>query len=237
MDSHVPRLTFVQEKSELEQSVLDMVARADAQVSKAVDALVRLDKNLAHEAMMGDDEIDRRDLEIESRCIRIFALQQPMGADLREIGTILKIITDIERIGDLAVDIAKTTLKVDAELGNTNYVDLKLISEIARQMLRESIQAFVRRDPELLPQVGKLENQVDSYYRDLREQIHNYMRSHPDQVVAASWMLLAVHHIERIADHALNIAERVGYMITGELVQLGRSDIEPSGEDEDSSVF
>ncbi len=237
MDQHVPRQSFVQEKTELEQSVLDMVSRADAQVAKAVDALVRLDKHLAHEAMMGDDEIDRRDLEIESSCIRLLALQQPMGADLREIGTILKIITDIERIGDLAVDIAKTTLKVDAELGNSSYVDLRMISEIARQMLRDSIQAFVRRDAELLPHVGQLENQVDSYYRDLRQQIHDYMRSNPDQVVAASWMILAVHHIERIADHALNIAERVGYMITGELVQLGRSDIEPSGEDEESIVF
>ena len=237
MDQHVPRQSFVQEKTELEQSVLDMVSRADAQVAKAVDALVRLDKHLAHEAMMGDDEIDRRDLEIESSCIRLLALQQPMGADLREIGTILKIITDIERIGDLAVDIAKTTLKVDAELGNSSYVDLRMISEIARQMLRDSIQAFVRRDAELLPHVGHLENQVDSYYRDLRQQIHDYMRTNPDQVVAASWMILAVHHIERIADHALNIAERVGYMITGELVQLGRSDIEPSGEDEESIVF
>lgn len=231
MDNHVPRQAYTQEKAELEQAVLEMVSRADDIVVKAVESLIKLDSSLAHEAMLGDDEIDRRDLEIEQRCIRILALQQPMGADLREIGTILKIITDIERIGDLAVDVAKTTLKVNAEMGSSNYVDLHVLAEVARQMFRESVQAFVKRDAQVIPHVGNLENQADSLYRDLRQQVHDYMRNNPDQVVAASWMLLAVHHIERIADHSLNIAERVGYMITGELVQLGAAGVESTQTD------
>lgn len=219
MENHVPRQALVQEKAELEQAVLDMVSRADAMVGKAVESLSSLSEPLAHETMMGDDEIDRKDLEIEQRCLKMLALQQPIGSDLREVGTILKIITDIERIGDLSVDIAKITLKIEAEMGSSSYVDLKPMADISRKMLRESIQAFIRRDASTLPTVGVYENQVDAYYRDLRGQIHHYMVENSAEVVAASWMLLAVHHIERVADHALNIAERVGYMITGELKQ------------------
>ncbi len=235
MDTHTPRQAFIHEKAELEQAVLDMVSRADAMVAKAVESVSKLDKTLAFEAMLADDEIDRKDLDIEQRCLRLLALQQPIGSDLREVGTVLKIITDIERIGDMAVDIAKSTLKIDAELGSSDYVDLIPMSETARRMLRDAITAFARKDATNLPQIGDLEDQVDAYYRDLRDQIHDYMRSHPDQVVAASWMLLTIHHIERVADHALNIAERVGYMITGELAEYKGQDVDEAGGKESSS--
>lgn len=237
MDTHTPRQAFIQEKADLEQAVLDMVSRADTMVAKAVESVSKLDKQLAYEAMLADDEIDRRDLDIEQRCLKMLALQQPIGSDLREVGTVLKIITDIERIGDMAVDIAKSTLKIDAEMGSSDYVDLKPMGETARRMLRDAITAFARKDATHLPEIGELEDQVDSYYRDLRDQIHAYMRSHPDQVVAASWMLLTIHHIERVADHALNIAERVGYMITGELSEYkGRDDMDRRGDQGPSSV-
>lgn len=216
MESHTPRPVFTQEKAELEQAVLDMVSRADALLLKAVDSLAGMDMQMAYDAMMADDEIDELEDNIEQRCIRMLALQQPIGSDLREVGTILKIITDIERIGDLGVDVAKTTLKIDGEMGNTDYIDIKPMMEVARVMIREAIQAFVKRDVTGLPKVGDLENQVDEYYRDLRSQVHQYMRENPDQVVAASWMVLAIHCIERVADHALNIAERVTFMVTGE---------------------
>ena len=216
------RPAYQAEKARLEQDVLEMVSRVEAMVVKSVDALASLDTAMALEVMRSDDEIDRQDIEIEQACLRMLALQQPMASDLREIGTVLKIITDIERIGDLSVDLAKITLKIDAEMGSTNYVDIPQMAAHARAMLRNSIQAFVQRDTAFLTEIASAEEKVDGLYRELRSQIHDYMRAQPSQVVAASWMLLAVHHLERIADHAVNIAERVGFMVTGELKQLSR---------------
>lgn len=214
------RTVLAQEKLRLEQMVLDMVTRADAMLVKSVDSLVSLDRELAYEAMAEDDAIDVIDLEIESVCLKLLALQQPMAGDLREIGTILKIITDIERIGDLSVDLAKIALKIDKEMGRSDVVDLRRITNVARKMLHESVQAFIQKSTEKLPDVVRLEEEADSLYRDMRDQVHHYMVENPDQVVSASWLLIAVHHIERVADHGLNIAERVGFMVTGELNQL-----------------
>ncbi len=176
--------------------------------------------------MDADDEIDRLDLEIEERCLDLLALQQPMGADLREIGTVLKIITDIERVGDLSVDIAKITLKIEKEMGRSDYIDLPRMAATVSKMLSESAQAFVRKEATHLRLIAELEDQVDGMYRDFRTQVHAYMVANPDQVVAASWMLLAVHHMERIADHALNMAERVVFMVTGEMRQIVPDDLE-----------
>ncbi|MDI9639651.1 phosphate signaling complex protein PhoU [Kamptonema cortianum] len=224
------RKAYTAEKTELEQEVLEMVSRAESMFSRAVESLVNLDKSLAMQAIASDDEIDRQDIDIEQRCLRMLALQQPMGSDLREIGTVLKIITDIERIGDLSVDISKICLKIEAEMGSTDYVDLHRIATVARTMVIEGVQAFIRKDISGLQSVVTMEEVVDQLYRELRAQIHDYMRSHPEQVVAASWLLIAVHHIERVADHALNIAERVNFMVTGELRQLVRDqeDDEPT---------
>lgn len=217
------RLAFDEEIGKLEHDVLDMASRAEAMVARAVEALQKLDQGIAREVMVADDEIDELDLHIEAQCLRLLALQQPIARDLRTVGTAMKIITDIERIGDLAVDIAKIGMKIDAEGGSADHVDIPKIAKVARQMVRESLEAFVRRDTSHLEQIARMEDEVDELYRELRNQIHDFMRTHPDQVVSASWLLLAVHHIERIADHALNIAERVGFMVTGELEQISAS--------------
>ena len=221
MDAQQPaRHAYSAQITELEQDVLEMASKADSMVGRATDALISLDTDAALAVVHSDNEIDRLDLEIEAKCLRILALQQPMGSDLREIGAVMKIVTDLERIGDLAVDLAKSGMKIEKEMGEAGYVDMRRISNVARQMIRSALQAFIRRDGSHLSEVEELEEQVDSMYRDLRNQIHDYMRHRPDQVVAASWMLLAVHHIERVADHAVNIAERVGFMVTGELKLL-----------------
>jgi phosphate transport system protein len=213
---HLPRAAYAREMCELEQDVLDMASRAESMVTRAVDALQRLDTGLAREVMDSDDDVDLCEIEIETRCLRLLALQQPIASDLREIGSVVKIITDLERIGDLAVDIAKTALKVEKELGSTDYVDIPLMGNVARQMIRESLQMFVKKDASGLAGVEQLEDRVDDLYRTLRSQVFDYMIANPDQVVAAGWLLLAVHHVERIADHALNIAQRVEFMVTGE---------------------
>lgn len=215
--AHTNRPAYAREIGELEKDVLEMASRAESMVNRAVDALQRMDTGLAKDVLDEDDELDVKELVVEQRCLRLLALQQPMASDLREIGTVIKIITDIERIGDLAVDIAKICLKVEKELGTANYVDIPLMSNVARQMLRQSTQMFVKRDQSLIFEVQKLEDRVDELYRTLRSQIFTHMISQPEDAVTAGWLLLVIHHVERVADHALNIAERCYFMITGDV--------------------
>lgn len=226
-ESGAPRKILREEKEVLELSTLDMVNRALAMFDMAVRALYTLDKDLAHAAIQRDDEIDRLDMEIEEHCLELLALQQPMGTDLREIGTILKMITDIERVGDLSVDIAKTVLKIDKEMGRSDYIDLPKMAAVVSRMITEATQGFFRKDASHFGEVARLEDESDRLYREFRSQVHEYMVANPDQVVAASWMLLAVHHMERVGDHALNMAERVNFMVTGEVRQIDRDKSEP----------
>jgi len=211
------------EINELEHDLLDMGSRAEQMVGQAVDALCSLNTNLALTVILRDDEIDERDLAIEARCLRLLALQQPMAGDLRVVGTAMKMITDIERVGDLAVDIAKIALKVEKEFGQTSFIDIPMMATVARSMFHEALEAFVLRDLTRVQEVCERDEEVDSLYRELRTQIFENMHSSPEHVVADGWLLLAIHHVERIADHAVNIAERVNFMVTGEFKQLSKS--------------
>lgn len=215
------RQAYNDELLQLEHELLEMASIAEGMVGQAVDSLCALDTDLAREVMKRDDEIDRRDLSIEMRCVRLLALQQPMAGDLRVIGTAMKMITDIERVGDLAVDVAKIGLKIEKEYGEVGFIDLPKMAASARSMFREAIEAYVRRDLELVKLVAEKDEEVDEQYRELRAQIFQNMRERPDMVVSDGWLLLAIHHVERIADHAVNIAERVNFMVTGELKRLG----------------
>lgn len=217
------RQAFASEIRELEHDLLEMGSRAESMLAQAVEAIARVDSILALQVVHRDDEIDERELAIENRCLRLLALQQPMASDLRVIGTAMKMITDIERVGDLSVDIAKIAMKIEKELGTTDVIDLPKMGSVARAMLRDSMEAYVRRDLDLVKKVIESDDEVDEQYRLLRGQLHERMKSHPDDVVVSSWLLLAIHHVERIADHAVNIAERVSFMVTGKMEQLAKT--------------
>jgi len=211
------RQAFNIEIRELEHDLLDMGSRAEQMIGQAVECLIKLDAALAMTVIYRDDEIDERDASIEARCIRLLALQQPMAGDLRVISTAMKMITDIERVADLAVDIAKIAMKVEKEFGDSDFIDIPRMTSAARFMFREALESYVQRDLERVEDVCRRDEEVDDLYRELRGHIFEDMRQNPDRVVADGWLLLAIHHIERIADHAVNIAERVKFMITGEL--------------------
>lgn len=224
MDASQPHRTVLgHELAELETQLLRMSTLADSMVGRAVESLVNLDTKLAHEVLASDDELDELDLEIEQRCLKLLALQQPMATDLREIGTIMKVITDVERVGDLSVDIAKVGMKIEGELGSSSFIDIVPIGNLARQLFRSSLSAFVKRDMGIVAQVIAEDDQVDQMYRTLRNQLFQHMQKHPEDVVSAGWLLLAVHHLERVADHSVNIAERVAFLITGQFEQLAHS--------------
>ena len=215
------RQAFDREIQALEHDLLEMGSRAEAMIGLAADALADLDVRAAREVIASDDAVDAQDLAIEGQCLRLLALHQPMASDLRLVGSVMKIITDIERIGDLAVDVAKIALKVDKELGSSGAIDIRRMSGVARTMFRESLVAFARRDLERVETVARLEDEVDSLYREYRAQIFDDMTQDGANVVCGGWLLMAIHHVERIADHSVNIAERVSFMVTGEARKLG----------------
>jgi phosphate transport system protein len=211
------RQAFDREIQALEHDLLEMGSRAETMVGLAADALADLNVPTAMEVIRLDDAVDAQDLAIESQCLRVLALHQPQASDLRLVGSVMKIVTDIERIGDLAVDVAKIALKVDKELGSSGAIDIRRMSGTARTMFRESLVAFARRDLDRVATVERLEDEVDALYREYRAQIFADMISEGANVVCSGWLLMAVHHVERIADHAMNIAERVHFMVTGEI--------------------
>jgi phosphate transport system protein len=217
------RHAFDEELKLLEHKLLEMGSLAETMVAMAVDSISGLDADQAHAVLLKDDEVDQRDLEIEAMCLRLLALQTPMGADLRAVSTAMKMITDLERIGDLAVDIAKAGMKIEKEMGSASVVDLPRMGQLCRAMMRGALEAFVRRDVEIVAEVIAKDDQVDELYRELRGQIHDHMRHAPDSVVSDSWLLLAIHHLERVADHCVNIAERVHFMVTGKFENLAHS--------------
>lgn len=219
MQSH-PRHAYQEELQQLEHELLEMASIAENMIAQSVESLCSLNTELAISVIKRDDEVDRRDLSIEERCVRLLALQQPMAGDLRVIGTAMKMITDIERIGDLAVDISKIGLKVEKEYGDVSFIDLPKMANSARLMFRKAIEAYVRRDLDLVRSVCEEDEEVDEQYRTLRAQIFQNMREKPEMVVSDGWLFLAIHHVERIADHSVNIAERVNFMVTGEFKKL-----------------
>ncbi|MBL8060959.1 MAG: phosphate signaling complex protein PhoU [Chthonomonas sp.] len=212
---------FGEATREIEHDLLEMASRAELMFMRAMDALSKLDQGMAHEVMAADDKVDAIDLRIESRCLELLSASHPEGSDLRVVGAALKMITDIERVGDLAVDIARAAIRIEKELGASDVVDLPRVAEISRSMFHQSIEAYVRQDAAIVEEVITNEEEVDRLFLETRDQIHDLMRRHSDDVVTLSLLLIALHDIERVADHAVNIAERVMFMITGELQPRG----------------
>jgi phosphate transport system protein len=214
------RVNFDRELEALEHDLLNMATKVESMMADASTSLLTLNTELGRDAIGRDNEIDELELEIEANCMRIIALQNPMGSDLRKVGACLKIITDLERCADLSVDLAKAALKIDAEQGRNDIIDLGKFAAHCRKMLHEALEAYVRRDLDGVAKVGRMEHEADGMYREMRAQVFLLMRRDPDMVVSHGWLFLAIHHLERIADHSVNIAERVHYMVTGELKDL-----------------
>ncbi len=195
----------------------------DHMLDLAIGALVDQDIRRAEEVIAEDDVIDALDLAIEQDCMRLLALQQPMARDLRLIGTAMKVITDLERIGDHSVDIAKVARKLSKETLTIPLLDIPAMGGAVRVMLEDALQAFVNHDLELVEKVVVADDDIDTRFHVVRDELHNVMRRDSKLVVPASYLLFVAHYLERIADHSVNIAERVYYVETGKLVQLAKS--------------
>ncbi|MDO8585616.1 MAG: phosphate signaling complex protein PhoU [Armatimonadota bacterium] len=219
MDQHT-RASFDEQLRELQQELLRMGGVVEQMLFMCVKALVERDVALADETINMDDIVDGYNLDIETHCLRLLALQQPMARDLRTIAAVLKIITDVERMGDYAVDIAKTAKILAEKPLFKPLVDIPRMAEIVQRMLRESLQAFVNHDTALLEQIVTEDDAVDNYNRALTDELVGYMEKNPSVVYQAMRLILIVRYLERIADHITNVCERVYYMETGTLKEL-----------------
>ena len=212
----VVRQNFDQDLETLRQDLVRMGEIVQVSIKDAVDALVKRDKDLARRVMEGDDVIDRMQVEIEDRCISLIARQQPVATDLRILGTGLKITTDLERIGDHAFDIAKIVLLIGDEPLIKPLVDIPRMAEISQQMLKDSLQAYLKLDIELAEQVCRADDMVDKLYHQVFRELLTYMLEDAKKIKQATQLIFVARYLERIADHSTNVAEWVIYLATGE---------------------
>lgn len=205
-----------EELAALEERLLEMGRAVEAAIAEAVAALQERDRARAEAVVAGDGAIDRMELAIESECLRLIALHQPLAGDLRRLGTVLKVITDLERIADHAADIARATLRVGDEPWIKPLVDIPRMAEIARVMVRWALDAFLRHDADLGRRLAARDDELDALYAQVFRELLVLMASDPGTIRQATHLLLVAQHLERIGDHATNVAEWVIYMVTGE---------------------
>lgn len=218
------RRTFEEQLGELQNDMLRLGRFVEEALGKALDALVRQDLQLAKQVVADDDFADDMDFGIQSRAMQLLALQQPMARDLRIIGASLRIVVDLERIGDHAVDIAKVTRSLAGQSFFKPLVDIPRLGELARKMVSDSLQAFVSHDRALAVQVARDDDAVDELCDRLQNELLDKMRDDPSLIEQATRLLLVARTLERVADHATNIVEYTYYIETGEMRQLAREE-------------
>lgn len=218
MPQHTDR-AYEQQLGALRSTLLEMGGLVENQIAQAVRALVERDVGGAQAVIGRDHTVNRFDVEIDELCLKLLALHQPAGRDLRLITTALKITTDLERIGDLAARIAERAVELAAEVPITASIDIPHLAELARDLVHRSLDAFVREDAELALAVCADDDAIDSAHRRLFQELLAFMVAHSDGVGQATRLLFASKSLERIGDHATNIAEMVVFMVKGRTIR------------------
>lgn len=214
------RSQYINELKDLKVKLLKMGSMVQDIIEVSVQALAKQDLMMAKRVYKLDDDIDVLELEIEEECMRLIALQQPMAKDLRTIGTIMKIITDLERMGDHAVNIAKVTLEIGDEPLIKPLIDIPRMARLTEDMVKKSLDAFMAEDIELAEEVAHDDDKVDAIYEAIYKELIEMMIENPKLVSQSIRLLFIGRYLERIADHTTNIGERVIYMVTGERIEI-----------------
>ena len=208
------------EIDELKKRILGLSALVEESLYKAVKAVEARDEKLARVVIEGDQQLDMVEVEVEEECLKILALHQPVAADLRFIVAVLKINNDLERIGDLAVNIASRAIKLSAiKTQPEALIDFQDLESKVQQMLRRSLESLVNLNEEIAKSVCSSDDAIDDINRSIHKQVIQATREHPNDVERFIILLSVSKNLERIADHATNIAEDVLYMIRGEIVR------------------
>ncbi len=210
---------FEEELKRLHDDILQMGGLVEDQIRNAVASLVDRDSKLAEATIARDHEVNHLDVEIDDLCIRLLALHQPAAKDLRLITTALKITTDLERIGDMAVNICERALELNEEPQLKPYIDVPRMAAIAQRMIHESLDAFVHEDTELALKVCKDDQEVDDLNSQIFRETVSYMIEDPHTINRAMKIGFVSKYLERIADHATNIGEMVIFMVKGKSIR------------------
>ncbi|MCL6620622.1 MAG: phosphate signaling complex protein PhoU [Syntrophobacterales bacterium] len=209
---------FRQEITRLKERLLTLAGMAEEAIHRAVQAFLRRDRELARRVIHGDREINDLEEAIDGDCVRLIALYQPVAADLRQIMAADHIIAELERIGDLAVNIAEEALSLEPPGGRDFHPQMARLAELVLTMVRRSLTAYVEQNPALAREVCRADAEVDELYRHLTQEVLREMVA--DEVISFGEAQISVaRHLERVGDHATNIAEQVVYAAEGESIR------------------
>ena len=218
MEGHIYK-PFDKELNDLKANLLMLGEQVEKAINKAITALGDRNDELAASVIANDDAVDNQELKIDELCLKILALRQPAARDLRFITTAIKVNYDLERIGDMAVNICERVQELNAEPQLKPYVDLPRMADLAQQMLKQSLSAFVNETPDLAGQVIKHDEQVDRLHDQIFRELLDFMTRDFNTVTRSTRLLFISKYLERIADHAVNVAELVIFMVQGKIVR------------------
>ena len=210
---------FHEELEALKQTLLAMGGLVEDQIRRVMKALLERDDVMAQEVIERDRQVNTYDVEVDEQCVSLLALYQPAAGDLRFITTAMKIVTDLERIGDQAVNIAQRVLELNREPQLKPYIDLPRMADRAQRMVKESLDAFVARDTELARRVCGEDAEVDALKEQIFRELLTFMMEDARTIPRAIRLILISRFLERVADHATNIAEMVVYLVEGKMVR------------------
>ena len=217
------RTVFHKHLREIQDDILAMGSMVSKATLRSIEALKKRDMELAHEIIADDRKINNKRFEIEEKCIALIATQQPMASDLRIIVAILNIITEVERIGDYAAGIAKIVILIGNEPPLKPLIDIPRMADQAVDMLRRSLDTFVSRDAETAKKIIAEDDLVDHLYDQVFRELLTFMAEDPRTITRATRLMWVAHNLERSADRVTNICERVVFVATGKMEEIGGS--------------
>lgn len=210
---------FDEELADLKQKILRMGALVEEQIQEAMRALVERDDVLARQVIDNDRRVNTLDVEIDEECLELLALYQPAARDLRFITTAMKISTELERMSDLAENVCERAIELNDEPQLKPYIDIPRMAEMALRMVWEALDAFVKSDAALARKVLKDDDAVDNLTKQLFRELLSFMLENPQTISRAIRLSFISKYIERIADHATNVAELVVYLVEGKIIR------------------
>ncbi len=214
------KVVFEAKMKTLQDKLQHMGSLVEASIARTIEALKTQNLELAQAVIDGDDLIDDLEHEIEEKCLEVIATQQPMAKDLRRVATLFKMINDLERMADYATSIAKITLRIADQPLIKPLVDIPRMAILSQKMVKQALDAYVREDVELASAVGKDDDEVDQLFGQIFRELLTIMMENPKTITQATHLLFVGRWLERISDHATNIAEEVVFLVTGEKCNL-----------------
>ena len=210
------RVTYEHELEVLKQDLKEMAHMVESAIEQTFMAFEDQDYTMAEDVIKGDRTVNDMERAIESRCLSLILRQQPVASDLRQVSTALKVVTDLERIGDHASDIAELILRIKSEHAYHIVKHLPVMAASANAMVHDAIEAFINQDLDSAMEIIERDDEVDTLFNQVKDDVIHLLKSSPDQADQGIDLLMVAKYLERIGDHAVNIAEWVEYSLTGQ---------------------